>query len=110
MRVRPFAVLLVSVSLVLSLVACGGPSRSSSSPSAAPSRPASPLSKAAFPDAGAIANAADDDDDWFVPGKTLLNNRYTGLAQITPGNAGKLTKAWSTEIADNGQQESGLLI
>jgi alcohol dehydrogenase (cytochrome c) len=45
-----------------------------------------------------------------MPGKDSTNNRYTTLANITPQNVKTLTKAWSTELADNGQQESALLV
>lgn len=38
------------------------------------------------------------------------NNRYTTLAQITPGNVSRLTKAWVTALADDGEQEASLLV
>ena len=63
-----------------------------------------------FPDANALANAASNNDDWPLPGKNYSNNRYTGLDQITPQNVHLLTKAWSTELADNGQQETSVLV
>ncbi|MDB5094846.1 MAG: alcohol dehydrogenase [Candidatus Eremiobacteraeota bacterium] len=114
MRVGPLAVVGVSLALTISLAACSrSPSSSSTSAQATSAIVAAETtagSQAAFPDAAAIANAASDDDNWFLPGKTLHNNRYTGLDQITPQNVNTLAKAWSTEIADNGQQESGLLI
>jgi alcohol dehydrogenase (cytochrome c) len=79
--------------LTLALASCGG---GSSAPD--------------FPDAASLTNAASDDGDWILPGKDYANNRYTGLAQITPANVSTLTKAWSTQIADNGQQETSLII
>jgi alcohol dehydrogenase (cytochrome c) len=63
-----------------------------------------------FPDANALLNAATNDNDWVLPGKDYANNRYSGLTQITPENVGTLTKAWSTLIADNGQQETSPII
>jgi alcohol dehydrogenase (cytochrome c) len=57
-----------------------------------------------------LLNAGRDDNDWILPGKTYQDNRYTGLEQITPKNVQMLAKAWSTEIADNGQQETSPII
>ena len=57
-----------------------------------------------------LLNAGRDDNDWILPGKTYQDNRYTGLEQITPQNVQMLAKAWSTEIADNGQQETSPII
>ena len=62
------------------------------------------------PDSQALVSAATNDTDWALPGKTYWNNRYTGLDQITPQNVTSLTKAWTTQIADNGQQESALSV
>jgi alcohol dehydrogenase (cytochrome c) len=99
MRVSPFAAL--AVGLLLTPLAAHR--------DASAEEPTSG-SQVTFPDATTIANAASDDDNWFLPAKTLLNNRYTGLDQITPQNVNTLRKAWSTEIADHGQQESALLV
>ena len=57
-----------------------------------------------------LLNAGRDDKDWILPGKTYQDNRYTGLEQITPQNVQMLAKAWSTEIADHGQQETSPII
>ena len=81
--------------LVLALVSCSGGGNTSSS---------------GFPNATTLAQAGSDDNNWALPGKSYTNNRYSGLAQITPDNVHTLTKAWSTEIADNGQQESSLVV
>lgn len=89
----------VAIASSFVLTACS--SSTSSNPMAASSD---------YPDANALANAAGDDNDWPLPGKNYSNNRYTGLNQITPQNVHSLTKAWSTEIADNGQQESSLVV
>lgn len=105
MTIRSFAAIVAGL-VVCVLPACGGSSSSSSTASSTTRAASAP----AFPNAAKIADAASDDDDWFLPGKTLLNNRYTGLDQITPQNVGTLAKAWSTEIADNGQQESALSV
>lgn len=76
----------------------------------APASPSASVSAAAGPDAALLASAASDDQDWLMPGKSAWNDRYTGLAQIAPGNVLTLAKAWVTELADNGQQESSLLV
>jgi alcohol dehydrogenase (cytochrome c) len=68
------------------------------------------MTSVAAPDASALSSAASDDDDWMLPGKTYANNRYTGLGQITPSNVKTLTKAWTTAIADNGQQEASPIV
>jgi glucose dehydrogenase len=63
-----------------------------------------------FPNADTLLNAGRDDNDWILPGKTYQDNRYTGLEQITPRNVRMLAQAWSTEIADNGQQEAAPIV
>jgi len=64
----------------------------------------------AFPEANALINADTDNNDWILPGKDYANNPYTGLAQITAKNVRSLAKAWSTQIADNGQQETSPIV
>jgi alcohol dehydrogenase (cytochrome c) len=89
----------IVTALALALASCsGGTSGGSAS------------TRSAFPDADALANAANDNNNWALPGKNYANNRYTGLTQVTPQNVHTLAKAWSTEIADNGQQESSLTV
>jgi alcohol dehydrogenase (cytochrome c) len=101
---------------VIVLAACNSSTSTTTSsaspgPSAAVVASASPEgSSPAFPDAQSLVNAGSDDADWLLPGKDYSNNRYSGLTAITPQNAGSLTKAWSTELADNGQQESAILV
>ena len=102
MLLRSCVAAAAGIALAVSLAACGGrPSFGAVAQAAADT--------STFPDARALTNAARDDDDWMLPGKTYANNRYTGLSQITPSNVKSLAKAWSTQIADNGQQESALL-
>jgi alcohol dehydrogenase (cytochrome c) len=60
-------------------------------------------------DAAALTNAASDDADWLLPGKSYANNRYTGLGEITPQNVAQLQKAWVTTIRDDGEQEASPL-
>ncbi len=88
------------VLLAFALVSCSSGTNGQSSGS----------TSSTWPDAKALAAASADDNNWMLPGKTYANNRYTGLTQVTAQNVGQLSKAWSTEIADNGQQESSLLV
>jgi alcohol dehydrogenase (cytochrome c) len=97
--------LLIAVPLVACSSGTGSQASSENGPSAAPS-----LDSAAFPDARTLANAASDDDDWILPGKTYANNRYTALDQIGPQNVKTLAKAWTTAIADDGQQEASPIV
>jgi alcohol dehydrogenase (cytochrome c) len=62
------------------------------------------------PGATALLNAAGDQNDWILPGKTYQNNRFTGLDQITPRNVNRLAKAWVTNIADDGEQEASPIV
>jgi alcohol dehydrogenase (cytochrome c) len=62
------------------------------------------------PTAAQLVAAASDNDDWMLPGKNYENNRYTGLAQVTPSNVKSLAKAWTTAIADDGQQETSPIV
>jgi alcohol dehydrogenase (cytochrome c) len=89
---------------VAALAGCDGGQRAATSPSPGAS------ASSTFPGAGDLIAAASDDDDWILPAKSYAANRYTGLAQITPQNVSTLAKAWTTELADNGQQESSLLV
>ncbi|HZO94297.1 MAG TPA: PQQ-binding-like beta-propeller repeat protein [Candidatus Baltobacteraceae bacterium] len=72
--------------------------------------PAAEGSGGAAPDDVALENAASDDDDWILPGKTYGNVRYTGLDQITPQNVNTLAKAWVTDLADDGEQEASPIV
>jgi alcohol dehydrogenase (cytochrome c) len=110
MRFQPFAAVATSLALSASVAACGSSASSlSSTANASQIAQATPSAKSG-PDASALLNAADDNDNWMLPGKIYHNNRYTGLEQITPQNVHTLAKAWSTEIADHGEQESSPII
>src|SRR6204780_3655880 len=50
-----------------------------------------------------------NDNDWILPGKNYQGNPYTKLTQITPDNVASLRLAWSTALADEGQQEAAAL-
>lgn len=67
-------------------------------------------SPGAFPGAAALVSAGNDDDNWILPQKNYANNRFSGLAEITPQNVGTLAKAWTTQIADDGEQEAAPLV
>ncbi|MDB6090809.1 MAG: Pyrrolo-quinoline quinone [Gammaproteobacteria bacterium] len=57
-----------------------------------------------------LLEAAQDNGNWIVPAKTYAGNRYTALTQIDKTNVGKLSMAWKTDIADDGQQEAAPII
>lgn len=48
--------------------------------------------------------------DWPLPGNGYSFNRYVTMAQITPQNVSTLRKAWVTQLADDGEQESSPII
>jgi alcohol dehydrogenase (cytochrome c) len=64
---------------------------------------------ASTPDSKALLGAGSNDNEWILPAKTYENNPYTGLKQITPDNIATLGLAWSTALADEGQQEAAAL-
>ena len=63
-----------------------------------------------FPSAQALLNASQDDASWILPAKSYAGNRYTGLTQIDKTNVGRLSEAWQTRIADDGEQEASPII
>jgi alcohol dehydrogenase (cytochrome c) len=69
---------------------------------------ADPVVKGA-PDALTLLNA-DKSDDWLLPAKSYLGNRFTALNQITPQNVSTLGVAWKTQISDDGQQEAAPVV
>lgn len=83
---------------------------SACSPPPATSVAAAAAAEDTAPSASTLLHAGSDGDDWILPGKTYSNNRYTTLTQITPQNVHTLTKAWSTAIADNGEQEASPIV
>jgi PQQ-dependent dehydrogenase (methanol/ethanol family) len=44
---------------------------------------------------GSAAAQAQDDGQWTMPGKDYASTRYSGLAEITAGNAGSLRPVWT---------------
>jgi alcohol dehydrogenase (cytochrome c) len=62
---------------------------------------------ASTPNSAALLGAYDN--DWILPGKNYQGNPYTQLTQITPSNVASLRLAWSTALADEGQQEAAAL-
>ncbi len=56
------------------------------------------------------ASGASAPDDWVLPGKTYAFNRYAAFTGITPQNVGGLRKAWVTQLADDGEQESSPIV
>jgi glucose dehydrogenase len=62
------------------------------------------------PSADDLLKAGQDDNNWVLPARTYAGNRYTALKQIDKTNVGSLHLAWSTRLADNGQQETSPII
>jgi alcohol dehydrogenase (cytochrome c) len=58
------------------------------------------------PDSATLLQAASDDANWIVPGKTYAGNRVTGLTEISPANVAQLKKAWVTSVRDAGEEEA----
>jgi alcohol dehydrogenase (cytochrome c) len=108
----------VALLCALSLAACSssGATSASTAASAAPDSSASAAAastdaaSSAGPDASALLSSASDNDDWTLPGKTYENNRLTGLSDISPSNVKTLAKAWSTQVLDDGEQESSPIV
>jgi alcohol dehydrogenase (cytochrome c) len=78
--------------LIFALAACGQSGSSSSS--------ASP---------GATGSVSAVSGDWPTSGYTLEDNRYV-TSTITPDNVAQLAPAWTTQIADTGEQEAAPII
>jgi alcohol dehydrogenase (cytochrome c) len=64
----------------------------------------------AWPAAQTLLNAARDDVNWILPAKSYAGNRLTGLTQINKSNVKNLRVAWSTAIADDGEQEASPIV
>ncbi len=90
-------------------VMLSGCSTSTSTTSAASPGPVASASSAQ-PDARALLAAAQNDDDWMIPGKTYGGNRLTGLSQITAQNVASLKKAWITPVTDDGEEEASPIV
>src|ERR1700684_2798793 len=65
--------------------------------------------KASTPDDAALLGASGNDNQWILPAKNYEGNPYTKLTQIAPNNVASLSLAWSTALADEGQQEAAAL-
>jgi alcohol dehydrogenase (cytochrome c) len=91
-------VFLGAVVLIFVVVACSqsGGSNATSSPGATSSATESSTSS------GAVS-------DWVNPGYTLGDNRYV-TSTITQDNVAQLAPAWTTQIADTGEQEASPVI
>jgi alcohol dehydrogenase (cytochrome c) len=63
-----------------------------------------------LPDAKTLLSAPRDEVNWSLPAKTYAGNRYTALTQIDRTNVDTLGVAWTTSIADDGQQEASPII
>jgi hypothetical protein len=88
--------------VVIAIMSQGSESAESATPTPTPvSAPGGPLPT---PDATTLMSAAQDDDNWILPGKSYSANRYTALTQINKSNVGSLGMAWRTTLADDGEQ------
>jgi alcohol dehydrogenase (cytochrome c) len=104
------APLAVGIALVLAGCTASNQPVSTTSPLAPAETTAQPASDTSGPDAGHLASAATDDNDWLLPGKTLMGNRYTGLRQVTLQNVASLRRAWITPVTDDGEEEASPII
>jgi len=57
-----------------------------------------------------IASVMNDDRQWAMPAKNYANTRFSGLKQITPGNAAQLRVAWSFSVGSNHGQEAAPIV
>ena len=62
------------------------------------------------PDAQRLLSAGEIHEEWLLPAKSYLGNRFSGLTQITPENVNGLGLAWQTQISDDGQQEAAPIV
>lgn len=81
------------------LSACQSGIQSSSTSSAT-------TSSASTTSATTSAAASNAPGDWPAPSGGPTNNRTTTLDQITPQNVSQLSKAWVTDVRDDGEEES----
>jgi alcohol dehydrogenase (cytochrome c) len=70
---------------------------------------AMPDGTAAEPTSATLLGAASQTQDWILPGHDYGNNRYFA-STITPANVAKLAPAWSTRLADDGEQEAAPIV
>ena len=71
---------------------------------------AAPPGPATTPTAATLLQASQDDAEWLLPARTYAGNRYTPLTQIDKANVSSLTMAWSTTVADDGEQEAAPIV
>jgi alcohol dehydrogenase (cytochrome c) len=102
---RSAAVVLGGVLAILTAVSIAGGSAPPGEHS-----PAGASEQGITPDTSTLLNAGRDDANWILPARTYSGNRYTGLAQIDRNNVASLKLAWSTQLADDGEQEAAPLI
>lgn len=62
------------------------------------------------PDAQTLLRADALSDEWLLPAKSYLGNRYSTLRQITPANVATLGQVWRTQISDDGEQEAAPIV
>jgi alcohol dehydrogenase (cytochrome c) len=66
-------------------------------------------SEAAGPSSQTLLALAQDPQDWVLAGHGYDNNRFVS-STVTKGNVGGLGPAWSTQIADDGEQEAAPIV
>jgi PQQ-dependent dehydrogenase (methanol/ethanol family) len=69
-----------------------------------------PMAMAQRPYAKRVLSATKDDGQWTMPGKDYGSTRFSGLAQITAGNARRLRPVWSFSTGVLGGHEGQPLV
>ena len=55
-------------------------------------------------------NAASDNSNWILPGKSYSGNRYVTATQITTDNVSRLRRVWRTKLDDPGPLETAPIV
>jgi alcohol dehydrogenase (cytochrome c) len=93
---------------VSSIVGCGE-SRPAQSFPVATAAPIPDTAATGEPTAKTLVAAAHDASDWLLAGHDYGNNRYV-TSTVTAENVNTLALTWSTQIADDGEQEAAPIV
>ena len=121
-RSRVLYFLTASIASILAVQMLGACAPTHTTGSAAPSGSAQPLASAssiagsvatsgadAEPRSETLLSAEQDSSSWLLAGHGYGNNRYV-TSTISAANVGTLAPAWSTQIADDGEQEAAPIV